>query len=137
MELLVIDGQGGGFGHALITQLRASGYTGEIAAVGTNYMATSAMLKAGATAGATGENAVIVNARRAKVIAGPIGIVLSGSLMGECSPAMAAAVAESSARKVLVPASTCGVQVAGTANLPLGERIADAVQRIRVLLASE
>lgn len=135
MELLVIDGQGGGFGRALIAQLRSAGFKGDIAAVGTNSMATSAMLKAGATAGATGENAVIVNTRRAKIIAGPIGIVLSGSLMGECSAAMAAAVAESAARKILIPVSTCGVQVATTADLPLGDRIADAVQRILSLLS--
>lgn len=137
MELVVIDGQGGGFGRALIAQLRCAGYKGNIAAVGTNSMATSAMLKAGATAGATGENAVIVNARRARIIAGPIGIVLSGSLMGECSAAMAAAVAESDACKVLIPVSTCGVQVASTVDLPLGDRIADAAQRILKLLCQE
>ena len=71
MRIVVIDGQGGGFGRALIEKLRAAGCRQEIIAVGTNAMATSAMLKAGATAGATGENAVIVNAGRADVLAGP------------------------------------------------------------------
>ncbi|MEG1381471.1 MAG: DUF3842 family protein, partial [Ruthenibacterium sp.] len=81
MKLIVIDGQGGGFGRALIAALRESGFTGEILAVGTNSAATAAMLKAGATAGATGENAVIVNAMRADVIAGPIGLVMANSML--------------------------------------------------------
>ena len=98
--------------------------------MGTNAAATSAMMKAGATAGATGENAVIVNARRADVIAGPMGIVMTNSMMGECSPAMALAVADSSARKVLIPVSKCGVQIGGLPELPLAEYIADAARRI-------
>lgn len=130
MKIVVIDGQGGGFGRALIEKLRAGGCTGEILAVGTNAVATGAMIKAGASAGATGENAVIVNARRADVIAGPLGIVMANSMMGECSPAMALAVADSSARKVLIPVSKCGVQIGGLPELPLAEYIADAARRI-------
>ncbi len=128
MKIVVIDGQGGGFGRALIEKLRAGGCTGEILAVGT--VATGAMIKAGASAGATGENAVIVNARRADVIAGPLGIVMANSMMGECSPAMALAVADSPARKVLIPVSKCGVQIGGLPELPLADYIADAARRI-------
>lgn len=135
MELVVIDGQGGGYGRALIAALRAADYKGEIIAVGTNSAATSAMLKAGADAGATGENAVIVNARRAEVIAGPLGLVMADSMLGECSPAMAAAVAASRAVKVLIPAAKCGVQIAGLPSLPLTDSIADAVRRILALAA--
>lgn len=130
MKIVVIDGQGGGFGRALIERLRAGGCTGEIVAVGTNAVATGAMIKAGASAGATGENAVIVNARRADVIAGPLGIVMANSMMGECSPAMALAVADSPARKVLIPVSKCGVQIGGLPELPLADYIADAACRI-------
>ena len=136
MNLVVIDGQGGGYGHSLIAALRASGYDGEIIAVGTNSAATSAMLKAGASAGATGENAVIVNAGRADLIAGPIGLVMANSMLGECSPAMAAAVAQSRAVKVLIPAAKCGVQIAGLPSPPLSDSIADAVQRIREAAAA-
>ena len=93
------------------------------------------MLKAGADAGATGENAVIVNARRAEVIAGPLGLVMADSMLGECSPAMAAAVAASRAVKVLIPAAKCGVQIAGLPSLPLADSIADAVRRILALAA--
>lgn len=137
LKLVVIDGQGGGFGRAIIEALRAKGYTGEVLAVGTNALATSAMLKAGASAGATGENAAAVNAARAQVIAGPLGLVMANSMLGECTPAMAAAIAQSPAVKVLVPAAKCGVQVAGLAPKPLGELIDDAAQKILALLEQQ
>ena len=124
-RLVVMDGQGGGVGRALIERLRAGGYEGFLLAVG-----TTAMVKAGASAGATGEYAVVYNAARADVLAGPIGIVLAGGMMGEFSPAMARAVAESPAQKVLVPVSRCGVQVAGLEAKPLGGYIADAAELI-------
>ena len=95
-----------------------------------NALATGAMLKAGADAGATGENAVLVNAARADVIAGPVGIVLSGSMLGECSPAMARAVAESDAQKVLIPVVKCGAHIAGLPEKPLAQYIADAARLI-------
>ena len=129
-RLVVMDGQGGGVGRALIERLLAGGYEGFLLAVGTNAAATAAMVKAGASAGATGEYAVVYNAARADVLAGPIGIVLAGGMMGEFSPAMARAVAESPAQKVLVPVSRCGVQVAGLEPKPLGGYIADAAELI-------
>ena len=133
-KIVVIDGQGGGFGRALIEKLRAGGYTGELVAVGTNAMATSAMLKAGASAGATGENAVVWNAAHADILAGPIGLVMANSMLGECSPAMAVAVSSSCAHKVLIPASRCGASIAGLPELTLTEYIADAARRILALV---
>ena len=124
MDIVIIDGQGGGFGRALIEALRAGGVTQEIVAVGTNALATSAMLRAGASAGATGENAVIVNA----------GLVMANSMLGECSPAMARAVAESPAHKVLIPVAKCGAHIAGLPEKPLAQYIADAAELIRGLL---
>ena len=153
-RLVVMDGQGGGVAEkygvvprevmpetahsnnttylrsVLNERLRAGGYEGFLLAVGTNAAATAAMVKAGASAGATGEYAVVYNAARADVLAGPIGIVLAGGMMGEFSPAMARAVAESPAQKVLVPVSRCGVQVAGLEAKPLGGYIADAAELI-------
>lgn len=134
MKIVVIDGQGGGMGKALISQLRSAGCKEDILAVGTNAMATAAMLKGGATAGATGENAVLVNAARAQVLAGPIGIVMANSMLGEFSPAMAIAVAQSPARKVLVPVSKCGALVAGLPERPMAEYIADAVSKVLALV---
>lgn len=129
--VLVIDGQGGGCGKALIERLRQRLPEGcRVLAVGTNSMATSAMLRAGAAAGATGENAVILNAAQADVIAGPIGIVLANSLMGEVSPAIAAAVASSAARRVLIPMSNCSTFVAGVGDYPLGRYIDDAAEQV-------
>ena len=97
MRILVIDGQGGRIGRALVEELRRRGFDGCITAVGTNSIATAAMLKAGADEGATGENPVIVQCRTAGVIAGPIGITLADAMLGEVSPRMAAAVGQSAA----------------------------------------
>lgn len=132
--ILIIDGQGGGCGKALIAQLLTKNIPARILAVGTNAMATSAMLKAGAHQAATGENAVLVNSARADFIAGPIGIILANALMGECSPAMAAAVASAPAPKVLIPISKCGVTIAGFPEKTLTESIADAVTELARLL---
>ena len=130
MRIVVIDGQGGGMGRALTERLRAAAPDAEIIAVGTNALATAAMLRSGATAGATGENAVRVNCRQADVIAGPVGIVLSDALLGEITPEMARCVAASPARKVLLPMQKCHIQVAGVASLTTQELVEDAVKRI-------
>lgn len=130
MKLLVIDGQGGRIGRAIVEQLRRHGCGCEIVAVGTNTAATEAMLKAGADNGATGENPVVVNARAADVIAGPIGILAADSLLGEITPKMALAVSASRAKKILVPNSRCNILIAGTPELPFSDAIALAVEAI-------
>ena len=142
LKLVVIDGQGGGFGRAIIEALRAKGYTGEVLAVGTNALATSAMLKAGASAGAHRRKC-----RRGKRRArpgdcrgpplGPVCLWAQPACWAECTPAMAAAIAQSPAVKVLVPAAKCGVQVAGLAPKPLGELIDDAAKKILALLEQQ
>ena len=126
MRILVIDGQGGRIGRALVEELRRRGFDGCITAVGTNSIATAAMLKAGADEGATGENPVIVGARRADVILGPMGIIAANSLLGEITPAMALAVSESEAYKVLVPVNRCRIRVAGLQEMSLGDYVAAA-----------
>ena len=127
--VLVLDGQGGGMGAQLV-RLLAGRLPGDcrLLAVGTNVLATSAMLKAGAPQGATGENAVLYQAARASVILGPIGVILAHGILGEVSPAMAAAVSGSEAVKILIPSSTCGVHVAGTEGLKLDEYLRRAAQ---------
>ena len=126
-RLVVMDGQGGGVGRALIERLRAGGYEGFLLAVGTNAAATAAMVKAGASAGATGEYAVVYNAARADVILGPIGILMANGIMGEVSPNMSVAISGSEAAKVLIPASGCGIFVAGTQDCRLDEYLQNAV----------
>lgn len=105
--IVVIDGQGGGIGRTLVSKLRRSARDAYILAVGTNATATAAMLRAGADAGATGENAVVYNCGRATVVLGPSGIAVENAMHGEISPAMARAVRESAAAKYLLPMERC------------------------------
>lgn len=93
--ILIIDGQGGMLGKQMVEAVKRLQADGEIIAVGTNSIATANMLKAGADRGATGENAVIVAARSADIIVGPIGIVIADSLLGEITPKMAVALGQS------------------------------------------
>lgn len=131
MRFLVIDGQGGRLGKLLIEGIRKDFPQAEILAVGTNAVATATMLKAGADEAATGENPVLVASRKVDVIAGPIGIVIADSLLGEVTSAMAVAVGQSSAVKVLVPMNKCDNLVAGVSMLTIGELVEDAVARIK------
>ena len=130
MEILVIDGQGGGIGKQIVSAIKREFPHIAIIAVGTNAIATSAMLRAGADRGATGENAVIVNSRRADVIVGPIGIVVADALMGEITPAMAVAIGQSSAKRILIPNNHCDSTVVGVSNLNIGFLIGDVVKHI-------
>lgn len=127
MKIVVIDGQGGRIGKALIEQLRAKSADACLLAVGTNSIATSAMLKAGADAGATGENPVVVACRDADVIIGPIGIIAADSMLGEITPRMAEAIGQSRARKVLVPVNRC-FEVAGVQEMSLSQYVEQAVE---------
>ena len=130
MKIVVIDGQGGRIGKTIIEQLKASpAFSPEILAIGTNSIATSAMLKAGADNGATGENPVIVASRSADVIVGPIGIIAADSMLGEITPRMAEAIGQSSARKVLIPVNRC-FEVAGVSEMTLSQYVEKAVELI-------
>ena len=135
MDILIIDGQGGNLGRQLAKRLREALPQADMVVVGTNSTATENMLKGGANRAATGENAVLVNARRAKIIAGPLGIVIADALMGEVTPAMAMAVGQSDAVRVLIPMNRCDTLVAGVADKPMGELVEDAVRRIAGLLS--
>ena len=130
MHILVIDAQGGGIGRQLVSSLKQALPQATVTAVGTNSAATAAMLRAGADQAATGENAVIVGCRRADLIVGPIGIVIADSLLGEITPAMAVAVGQSRAKKVLIPVNQCDNIVAGVSDLNLGRLIQSALEEI-------
>lgn len=130
MKILVIDGQGGGLGRQLVAALSAQCPQAQLTAVGTNSLATSAMRKAGAVRTATGENAVVVNCRHADVIVGPIGIVIADALLGEITPAMAAAVCQSGAKRVLIPVNYCDNYIVGVPEQPIGDLVTAAVQKV-------
>ncbi len=115
-------------GAALVSQCKAAGLGVQIIAVGANSAATAAMLKAGADAAATGENPVVVNARDADVICGPMGILTANALWGEITPAMAAAVSESPAQKLRIPVNRCSVTVVGVLEQSLGDYVRLAVE---------
>lgn len=136
MRIAVIDGQGGGIGKTLVEKLKKElSAEHEIICLGTNATATIQMLKAGADEGATGENAIIYNARKVDVIVGAIGIIISNAMMGELTPAMACAIAESPAKKVLIPLNRCNIEVAGVKSDSLPSHIEDAVRIIKEYLA--
>ena len=133
--LTIIDGQGGKMAQMLIERIRAAAIPCRIIAIGTNSIATSAMLKAGADAGATGENPVLVACRTAEIIVGPIGILSADSLLGEITPAMAVAVGQSTAQKLLLPVNICNNIVVGTQNLSLSRLLDEAVEMLRTMIA--
>ena len=135
MNIVVIDSQGGGIGRQVVSSIKTAFPEQSITAIGTNAQATAAMLKAGADQGATGENPVIVASRTADVIIGPIGIVIADSMIGEGSPAMALAVCQSRAKRILIPVNHCDNIVVGVADLSLSRLIQEVVDRIRELKA--
>lgn len=130
VKVVVIDGQGGKMGCAVISEIKRVIPGQEVYGIGTNSIATAAMLKAGADYGATGENPVVVACRDADVIIGPLGIVIADSLFGEVTPTMANVIGSSRAYKLFIPVNRCNHWVAGIQNLSLGEYIRQVVEKL-------
>lgn len=135
MKITIIDGQGGKMGKTVIEQLKKSHPTLELYAIGTNSIATSAMMKAGATYGATGENPAIVNSKDSDIIIGPIGIVFADSLLGEITPAIATAIGASRAYKILIPVNRCNHFIVGCEDTTLGEYIRMVCEKVESFLS--
>lgn len=129
--VLVIDGQGGKIGKLLVEKIKAAALEVNVIAIGTNSIATANMIKGGAENAATGENPVVAACRYADVILGPIGIVVADALLGEVTPAMAAAVGQSQARLILIPMNKCEIQVAGVNPAPIGEMVERAMALLK------
>ncbi len=134
-EIAVIDGQGGRLGRMIVEQIRAASLPCNLTAVGTNSIATASMLKAGADAGATGENPVIVACRDADIILGPIGILSADAMLGEVTAAMAAAVGRSPALKLLLPVNMCQNRVVGVRTMTFSELVSAAVEELKAVIA--
>lgn len=138
MKIAVVDGQGGGIGRIIVEKLRRElGETCEIIGLGTNSIATSLMLKAGANEGATGENAVVYSVPRVDIIAGSVAIIAANSYSGELTPRMAEAIASADAIKVLMPLNRYGIEITGTMDEPLPIQVDNLVGRIRDLVMIE
>ena len=129
MNVVIMDAQGGGVGRMLVEQIKKRLPEQKLIVVGTNAAATAAMLRSGADQGATGENAVRVNAARADLILAPIGLVLCDAMLGEVTAGTALAVGGSPAHKILVPVSRCGVTIAGAPAMTLAEAVSKAVEQ--------
>ena len=134
MNILVIDAQGGGIGKQLVARIKREYPDEQITAVGTNSIATSAMIKAGADQGATGENSVVVACKTADVIIGPVGIVITDAMLGEITETIARAVAQANATRILIPFNMCDTLVAGIAATGTGSLIDAAMQTLRSVL---
>ena len=134
--VVVVDGQGGGMGRGLVESIKKKWPKLHVRAVGTNSLATSAMLRAGADDGATGENAVVFNARQADLLLGPIGILTPNGLLGEVSPAMAGAVGASDAVKILLPSQRCSIRLAAGDPQPLQFYLDQALRLLEEELAA-
>ena len=130
MDILVIDGQGGNIGRQLVKGITERFPKITVTAVGTNSAATQNMLKAGATRGATGENAVKVCAKEADVIVGPVGIAIPDSMLGEVTPAMATAIGEANVKRILIPINNCNNYVVGVGDMSIQRLVNEALDMI-------
>jgi len=129
LRICVIDGQGGGIGSAVIKKLKEFfGETVEIIALGTNAIATAQMLKAKANRGASGENAIVQTTGKVDIIIGTVGIIVANAMMGEVTPKMAEAVANSPAKKLLIPLTQENVEIIGLPPAPLPHLIEALLQ---------
>ena len=134
MKLVIIDGQGGRLGSLLVEAIRKEALNVDPLVIGTNAIATAAMLKAGANQGATGENPVLVACRDADVIVGSLGILSADSLLGEITPNMAVAVGQSKALKLLLPLNRCNNRVIGVKDATMSELVKETVGQLKTLL---
>lgn len=137
MNILIIDGQGGGVGRQIVENIKKTFPEQTVTAVGTNALAAQAMLKAGADHAATGENAVVVGCRNSDIIVGPIGIAIVDSLWGEITPKMAMAVGQSRATRILLPMNLCSNYIAGVGKCTTSLLIEDCISKIREILTDK
>lgn len=130
MRVAVIDGQGGGIGKHIVEQLRKRLPDLEILALGTNALATGAMLRVGATEGASGESAICFNVDRVDLILGSLAIVTVYGLLGEITPAIASAISSSRAEKILIPIQRNNITIIGTTRIPLPHQVEMLVNEV-------
>lgn len=138
MRIVVIDGQGGGMGKVIIEKIRKEFKEQiDILALGTNALATSAMLKAGANEGATGENAIVHNCKDIDCIIGSLSIIMANSMLGELTPKMAEVITTSKARKILIPLYRGNIDIIGLKTEPLPHLVDGVLLEIKKYLGGD
>jgi hypothetical protein len=131
LRIGIIDGQGGGIGKYITERLRKELPPDlEIIALGTNALATAAMLRAGANDGASGENAIVQTVPTLDLIAGSLAIITANSFLGELTPAMAAAIASAPGKKLLLALGRGNVEVIGGSTEPFPHQVDLLIKRI-------
>lgn len=133
MNILVIDGKGGGIGKRIISKMLQEEVidSSEVIAVGTNSTATTQMISVGNIQGATGENSVVYLAKQADFIIGPIAILAANSMLGEITPKMAQAIATSNAKKILIPINRCNISMVGIKDINLNDMIKELINDLK------
>ena len=131
MRIAVIDGMGGGMGAQIVQGLVAQlPKDTRVWALGTNAIATAAMVKAGAHKGASGENAIKISIQEVDIVLGPLGIIVPNAMMGEITPLIAEIIASAKCRKILLPVNQSHVELVGFTNRPLNELIKEAIDLV-------
>lgn len=134
MRIAVVDGQGGGIGRLIVEKIRQEfGQSCHIMALGTNAVASSIMLRAGANEGASGENAVVQSVKKVDLIVGSVAIIAANSYSGELTAKMAEAIASADALKYFIPLNRCGIEIAGMNDDPLPIQVDNLLGKIRRL----
>lgn len=136
INIVVVDGQGGGIGSIIIERLKSQIPNIKVKALGTNSSATKNMLRAGADKAATGENAIIYNVRDADIIMGVVAILMPNSMMGELSPKMSEAIGSSHAMKILIPLEKCNIKVAMPGDYNLQQCVNYSVELVKDYLSN-
>jgi len=130
--IAVVDGMGGSIGAQIVSLIRSSlPEETEVIALGTNAIATGNMMKAKASRGATGENAIEFSIREAEVIMGSLSILVPNSMMGEVTPRIATAIASAPGRKILLPVSNPPLEILGTSKRPLQQLIKEGIAMLQ------
>ena len=131
-KICIIDGQGGGIGATLIKYLFDPSNTHiELIALGTNAIATTQMLKAGANKGASGESAICKTLATADYILGPVAVSWPNAMLGEVTAKIAESVTSSPAFKIFIPLSQENILIIGINTEPLPHLVQEAVDKIK------
>lgn len=132
MIIAVIDGMGGGIGAQIVHALRDELPSNiDIYALGTNAIATSAMMKQKANKGATGENAIKVSSKKANIIICPFSLLVPDSMMGEVTASISQSITQCEAYKIILPILPEDYSIIGLESKPLLLMIKDVIDLIK------